>query len=62
MQELGEKDLENTVENFKKILENNNANLTYMESLHNLKLLFRQTFLSISYKKSIKIIINQYNH
>ena len=31
-QELGEKDLENTVENFKKILENNNANLVDTES------------------------------
>ena len=31
-QELGEKDLENTVENFKKILEKNNANLVDTES------------------------------
>jgi small subunit ribosomal protein S6 len=31
-QELGDKELENTIDNFKKILENNNANLVDTES------------------------------
>ena len=57
-QELGEKDLENTVENFKKILENNNANLVDTESwgLRNLAYKIEEEFVK-KYSKIYNVII-----